>query len=187
VQLSRKLKVIATLGTLSSAVWASTYATFTDSATSTSTFTAGTVDLLVSSETDDAYAFTSLEMTNMKPGDVKYAPLTMANAGSLSFSYTMASSSTNADSKALRDALQAGAKVVANAAACDSAGVGYLASLTTVIAEGDLSAAAIGSARTLAAGASEVLCFKVELPSTAGDTLQAATTTTTLTFSATQS
>lgn len=186
MQLSRKLKVLASLGTLSTAVWASTYATFTDSATSASTFTAGTVDLLVSSETDDAYAFTSLESSNLKPGDIVYAPLTMNNAGTLSFGYSMSSSSTNADSKALRDTLRLGAKVVANAAACDVAGVGYTASLTTVLAEGAINGASFVS-RTLASSASEVLCFKVELPSGAGDSLQASTTTTTMTFSATQS
>ena len=114
-----------------------------------------------------------------------YAPLTIANNGSLAFTYSMASSSTNADSKALRDTLKLGAKLVVNAAACDSAGVGYTASLTTVMAEGAISGAAISS-RSLSNGASEVLCFKVELPSTAGDTLQNATTTTTMTFSATQ-
>ncbi len=186
MQLSRKIKVVLALGTLSSAVWASTYATFTDSATSTSTFTAGTVDLTVNAEVDDVYGFTSLESSNLKPGDVKYAPLTVANVGTLSYSYSMASSSTNADTKALRDTLKLGAKVVANAAACDTAGVGYAASVSTVMAEAAISSAAITS-RTLAASASEVLCFKVELPSTAGDTLQSATTTTTMTFSATQS
>jgi spore coat-associated protein N len=186
MKLSRKVKVIAGLGTLSSAVWASTYATFTDSATSASTFTTGTLDLQLNAEVDDAYAFTSLESSGLKPGDTVYAPLTVANAGSLGYSYSMSSSSTNADSKALRDTLRLGAKLVANAAACDSAGAGYLASLTTVMAEGAISAAAISS-RSVTAGSSEVLCFKVQLPSTAGDTLQDATTTTTMTFSATQS
>jgi hypothetical protein len=98
----------------------------------------------------------------------------------------MSSSSTNTDSKALRDTLRLGAKKVVNAAACDSAGVGYAASLTTVMAEGAISSAAISS-RAVATGASEVLCFKVELPSSAGDSLQDATTTTTMTFSASQS
>jgi spore coat-associated protein N len=187
VQLSRKLKVVATLGTLSSAVWASTYATFTDSVSSTSTFTAGTVDLVANNDTDDVYAFTSLESSNLKPGDVIYAPLTIANAGTLGFSYTMSSTSTNADSKALRDTLRLGARVVANAAACDSAGVGYTAAaLNTVITEAAINGAAITS-RSLTAGTSEVLCFKVELPSGAGDSLQAASTTTTMTFAATQS
>ena len=186
MQFSRKVKVVLALGTLSSAVWASTFATFTDSATATSTFTAGSVDLTVNAEADDVYGFTSLESGNLKPGDVVYAPLTVANVGTLGFSYSMSSTSTNTDSKALRDTLKLGAKLVVNAAACDSAGVGYTASLTTVMAEGAISAAAISS-RSVATSASEVLCFKVELPSTAGDALQSATTTTTMTFAATQS
>jgi len=184
---SRKLKVIAALGTLSSAVWASTYATFSDTATSASTFTAGTVDLVANSEVDDSYAFTTLQSSNLKPTDVIYAPLTIANAGTLAYTYVMTSSSTNADTLALRDTLTLGAKLVANAAACDSAGVGYAASVTTVMAEVAIASAAIAVPRGLAAGASEVLCFRVELPSAAGNALQASTTTTTMTFTATQS
>ena len=95
----RKARLLVSLGSLSGLVWAGTFATFTDSGTADSTFTAGTVDILLSGETDDAYAFTSLEMANMKPGDVKYAALTVANSGTLGFSYTMATSATNTDSK----------------------------------------------------------------------------------------
>lgn len=186
MSLSKNLRIVAALGTLSAAVWAGTFATFTDSATSASTFTAGTVDLLVGGAASDAYAFTSLEMSNMKPSDVKYAPLAITNPGTLGFTYTMATTATNADTKGLRDQLQLGAKVVANAAACDSAGAGYAASTTTVIAEGALSAAAITS-RALAAAGGETLCVKVQLPTATGDTFQAATTTATFTFSATQS
>ena len=183
---SKRIRLVLCLGSLSGLVWAGTFATFTDSGTADSTFTAGSVDLLVNSETDDAYAFTSIEMSNMKPGDVKYAPLTIANNGTLGFTYTMSTSATNADSKALRDQLTLGVKKVANAAACDSAGVGYLASVDTMTASGALSAGAIAS-RSLAAGASEVACFRVELPSGSGDSFQGATTTATFTFSATQS
>ncbi len=56
-----------------------------------------------------------------------------------------------------------------------------------VIVTGDLSAAAISTPRTLAAGASEVLCMKVELPAATGDAFQGLTTTSTFTFAATQS
>lgn len=182
----RKARLLLSLGTLSGVVWAGTFATFTDSGTATSTFTAGTVDLLISGEVDDAYAFTAIEMSNMKPGDVKYAPLTVANNGTLGFTYTMSTSATNADSKALRDQLTLGIKKVANTAACDTAGVGYAASVDVLTASGALSAGAIAS-RSLAAAGSEVACFRVELPSTAGDSFQAATTTATFTFSATQS
>ena len=173
-------------GALLGMVWAGTSATFTDSGTANSTFTAGTVDLLVGAEVDDAYAFTSIEMGNMKPGDIKYAPLTIANAGTLGFTYSMATAATNTDSKGLAAQLTLGVKKVATEAACDSAGVGYAASLETMTASGALSAGAIAS-RSLAATASEVACFRVELPSGSGDTFQGATTTATFTFSATQS
>ena len=184
MKMSRKIKVVLALGTLSSAVWASTFATFTDSATATSTFTAGSVDLVLNSDTSDAYAFTTLQSSNMKPTDVIYAPLNVANTGTLGFSFTMASSSTNADSKALRDTLELGIKLVANAGACDAAG--YAASATTIRAQSAINGASVG-ARTLTAGSNEVWCFKAELPSGAGDSLQGSTTTTTMTFSATQS
>ena len=181
-----KTRLLLCGGALTGMIWAGTFATFTDSGTSQSTFTAGTVDLVVGGDADDAYAFTSIEMANMKPGDVKYAPLTIANTGTLGFGYSMATSATNGDSKALRDQLVVGIKKVANEAACDSAGVGYTASLETMTAEGALSAAAMSS-RSLTAGASDVACFKVQLPSGSGDSFQGATTTATFTFSATQS
>lgn len=181
----RKTRLLLTFGLLFGAAWAGTFATFTDSGTATSTFTAGTVDLLISSEADDAYAFTSIEMSNMKPGDVKYAPLTIANNGTLSFSYSMATSATNTDTKALRDQLTLGIRKVANAAACDTAGYAAATGGDILFAEAALAGGAIAS-RTLASG-SEVACFKVLLPSGSGDSFQAATTTATFTFSATQS
>ena len=181
-----KTRLLLCGGALSGMIWAGTFATFTDSGTAQSTFTAGTVDLVLSADTDDAYAFTSIEMSNMKPGDVTYAPLTIANTGTLGFSYSMSTSATNGDSKGLRDQLVLGIKKVANAAACDSAGVGYAASIDVLTAEGALSGGAIAS-RSLTAGSSEVACFKVQLPTSAGDSFQGATTTATFTFAATQS
>lgn len=179
---SKKIRVIAALGTLSGAVWAGTFATFTDSATGTSTFSTGTVDLTLAGDTTDAYAFSTLSFSNMKPGDVKYAPLTVANPGSLSFTYTMATSATNADTKNLGTTLVAGVKT---AATCDAAGYALVAS-TVVVAEGSLATRSISPARTLAPAANEILCFKVDLPSATGDALQGASTTATFTFSATQ-
>lgn len=182
---NRKVRLVLSLGLLSGMAWAGTFAEFTDSGTATSTFTAGDVDLLISNEADDAYAFTTIQMSNMKPGDVKYAPLTITNDGSLGFTYAMATTATNTDSKNLAGQLTVGVKKVANEAACDSAGIGYLASSDVLTASGALSAAAIAS-RSLTAGSSEVACFRVELPSGSGDTFQGATTTATFTFSATQ-
>lgn len=177
-----KTRFVLAGGALAALVWAGTFATFTDSGTAESTFTAGTVDLLLSNDTDDAYAFTALEMGNMKPGDVIYAPLTIANAGTLGFDYTMATSADNTDSLGLADELVLGIKAVAST--CDV--TTYGTSVDVLYAEGALSSGAIAT-RTLASSASEVACFKVELPSTSGDAFQGATTTATFTFSATQS
>ena len=179
----RKTRLLLTLGVFVGAAWMGTFATFTDSGTASSSFTAGTVDLLISSESDDAYGFTSLEMNNMKPGDVKYAPLTIANNGSLSFSYSMSTSATNTDSKGLRDQLTLGVRKVAST--CDATTYAAASGADILYAEGALSSGAISS-RTLASG-NEVLCFKVLLPSSSNDTFQGATTTATFTLSATQS
>jgi predicted ribosomally synthesized peptide with SipW-like signal peptide len=178
----RKTRLLLTLGVLGGAVWAGTFATFTDSGTAASTFTAGTVDLLVNSEADDDYAFTSLEMSNMKPTDVKYAALTVANNGTLSFDYSMATSATGA-SGSLKDQLRLGVRKVSST--CDATNYNAASGANILFAEAALSGGAIVS-RTLASG-NEVLCFKVELPTGVGDTFQGATTTATFTFSATQS
>jgi predicted ribosomally synthesized peptide with SipW-like signal peptide len=178
---SKKIRVIAALGTLSGAVWAGTFATFTDSATSASTFSTGTVDLELADDATDAFNFASLSTSNMKPGDVKYATLKVENAGSIASTYTM----TSAESEtALSGQLQLGA--VVGALNCDAAG--YTTALTagTVISSGALSAAAITTPRALAAISNEVLCFKVELPSVTGDAFQGLTTTSTFTFTLTQ-
>lgn len=181
---SYAIKSVLALGTLSGALWAGTFATFTDQQTATSTFTAGTVDLQLNGDATSAYTWTALSLSNMKPTDVEYVPLTVANSGTLSFGYTMSIAATNADSKGLRDQLTFGMKLVANAGSCDAGG--YAGSATTVVAAGALSAAAISS-RTLAAGASEVLCAKVLLDTTTGNAFQGASTTATMTFAATQS
>lgn len=176
-----KTRLLLSGGALLALIWAGTFATFTDSGTAGSTFTAGTVDLLLSGEEDDAYAFTTLEMGNMKPGDVMYAPLTIANAGSLAFDYTMATTATNTDTLGLAAQLTLGIRAVA--VTCDA--TTYAASEDVMTASGALSAAAIAT-RTLAATASEVACFRVELPSASDNAFQGATTTATFTFSATQ-
>lgn len=182
MSLSKNLRVLAALGTVSGALWAGTFATFTDDATASSTFTAGTLDLVAGGDADDAHAFTALDMANMKPGDVKYAALTVANAGSLGFTYDLTTSASG--TTGIQDELQLGARTVANTGACTS--TGYTgAVLSTVISEGDLSAAAIDD-RALASG-SEVLCFKVELPQATGNDFQGDATTATFTLTATQS
>ena len=183
---SKQIRVLAALGTVSGAVWAGTFATFTDDATSASTFSSGTVNLELADDATDAYSFASLSTSNMKPGDVKYATLKVENAGSLASTYTMTSAESEA---ALSGELQLGA--VTGVATCDATSyantlLGTVTGASVVIADADLAAAAIATPRSLGANSSETLCFKVALPQETTNTFQGLTTTSTFTFNLTQ-
>lgn len=185
--LSKNLKVIAALGTLSGAVWAGTFASFTDDAGSSATFTAGTVDLVAGGDADDATDFAALTVPNMKPGEVQYAPLSVDNAGTLDFTYGMSAAATDVvgTPSGLGAALQLAVRTVAAAGDCSDGGWG---AGTDVVPGGALTSASV-SGRTLVAGSSEVLCFKVTFPdSGAGvdNALQGAATTATFSFTAAQ-
>jgi predicted ribosomally synthesized peptide with SipW-like signal peptide len=165
-----------------------TGAFFTDQATATNnTFTTGTVDLTATPTTS------VVSLPSMAPGDVVTAPLTVNNAGTLAYRYSVLSTTTSSTPDL---AAQLDLTVKTGVTACTTAGF----SATGVVAYGpaDLGSLAgtkvIGDAatgqqtgdRTLAAGANEVLCLQVSLPSATGNTYQAKTTTATLTFDAEQ-
>lgn len=185
---SKKIRTLAALGTLTGAAWAGTFASFTDDASSAATFSAGTVDLVVGGDADDAHDFAALTVTNMKPGDVKYAPLSVANDGSLGFSYVMTGSTADTTNKpaGLGAALRVAVKSVGTSTTCDAAS--FSASTTTVAASSAFSGVST-AARSVAVGASETLCFQVTFPNGTAATdnpLQGAATTATLSFTATQ-
>lgn len=187
MSMSKNLRVIAALGTLSGAVWAGTFASFTDDASSSATFTAGTVDLVAGGDVNDAYDFASLTVPNMKPGDVQYAPLTIDNAGTLGFTYGMTSSASDVGGTpaGLGAALDLEVRSVAAAGDCSAAG---WSTATSVVPAGGLTAAAI-TGRTLAAASGEVLCFQVTFPDTGAgldNALQGSSTTATFSFTAAQ-
>ena len=183
--LSKNLRVIAALGTLSGAVWAGTFASFTDDADSSATFTAGTIDLVAGGDTGDAVDFADLTVPNMKPGDVEYAPLSIDNAGTLDFTYGMTAAATDTVGSGLGAALQLAVRTVAAAGDCSDTGWG---AGSDVVSGGALTAASV-SARPLASGGSEVLCFQVTFPDTGAgldNALQGAATTATFSFTAAQ-
>jgi len=182
---SKQIRILAALGTLSGAAWAGTFASFTDDASSTATFSAGTVDLVVGGDSDDAHDFASLSVTNMKPGDVTYAPLSVANTGSLGFSYALTGATTDtADTPAgLGAALRVAVKSVGTSTTCDAAA--FTASADQVAASSAFSSVST-SDRSVASEASETLCFQVSFPTDSGNALQGAATTATLSFTATQ-
>lgn len=162
------------LSVISLGAGAFSLAIFTDTDASTGSFTAGTVDIATSPTT----LFT---VTDIMPGDSGSATLTVQNNGSGQLRYAMTSSSTNADGKALRDQLSLTVKT----GACAGSTTLYSGALSGALF-GDPTQGAQAGDRTLAAAASEQLCFAWSLPLASGNTYQGATTTTTFTFDAEQ-
>lgn len=169
-------------------------ALFTDQETDDSTFTTGTIVL-------DATKIAAMDLTStaMMPGDTKTSSVTVENDGTAQLRYAVSQTSTNADTKALRDSLLLVVRLedtgVGNTFAedtnyCDDATGTSLRASAAIGASGNL----VGNPtqgphagdRTLAAAANEVLCFYVSLDIGAANALQGATTTTTFTFDAEQ-
>ena len=152
-------------------------AQFTDTASSTWAFSTGTIDINTSPAVLTA-------VTNMMPGDTATQALTVTNAGTGDLRYAMSTVATNA----LGGQLQLTVKGPDGGGGC-AAFTG-----TSVLATTTLNGAAIGSNaqganagdRNLAAGASEVLCFRVSLPLSTGNTFQGVSSAVTFTFDAEQ-
>ena len=165
-----------------------TLALFTDQETVTADFTTGTIDL-------DGTKIDALVLTTsaLMPGDTVTDDVVVENDGSAQLRYSMTTASTNADAKALRDALTLTIKTVdvtTPGTPCDNfdgASTLYSGVLGTTTAKfGNPNAGSDSGDRTLNAGANETLCFRVSLPSGTGNAYQGATTTTTFTFDAEQ-
>jgi hypothetical protein len=155
-----------------------TLALFTDQETVTADFTTGTIDL-------DGVKIDALVLTTsaLMPGDTVTDDVVVENDGSAQLRYAMTTSSTNADSKALRDALTLTIKtidVTTPGTPCNDFDGASTAKF------GNPAQGADSGDRTLNAAANETLCFRVSLPSGTGNGSQGATTTTTFTFDAEQ-
>jgi hypothetical protein len=163
-------------------------ALFTDQESVAAAFSTGTVVL-------DDVRIAGLTMTTagMVPGDTVTDDVAVENDGSVQLRYAVSTATSNADAKGLRDVLTLAVRtvdvttpgvpcdnfdgtVVLSAAALSASGAGF----------GDPAAGVQAGDRTLAAAASETLCFRVALPVATGNAYQAATATTTFTFDAEQ-
>jgi hypothetical protein len=176
----RRRGLIALLGAVSIlTVGAGTIslAQFTDSDPSTWAFTSGTIDV-------NANPAVVTAVSGMMPGDTSTQALTISNDGSGDLRYAMSVAATNPLGAALQLTVRAedagggcaaftGASVLA-ATTLDGAGWG---SSTQGADPGD---------RNLAAGANEVLCFRVRLPLATTDATQGASSAATFTFDAEQ-
>lgn len=169
-------------------------ALFTDQETDDSTFTTGTIVL-------DATKIDAMDLTTsaLMPGDTVTSSVTVENDGTAELRYAVSQSSTNTDSKALRDSLNlvvrtsdtgAGNTFAEDADHCDDASGTVVRASAAIGASGNLvgdpTQGADTGDRTLAAAASEVLCVYVSLDINAPNSTQGATTTTTFTFDAEQ-
>lgn len=187
---SGKIRAVLALGTVVGLGTVFTLAAWSDTSVTSGTFSTGIVDITIDG-VDNPPSVTSLSLTNAKPGDVTYAPLTVANEGTIDFTYTMAPAITTPSTSTplLESVLTLSVVHVANAGACAAAAF-------TAPAAGDqliyparaLNVTTATSARPLAATTgSEVLCFRVELPSSASNLVQDQSTTVSFTFVGTQS
>lgn len=169
-------------------------ALFTDTETDDNTFTAGTIVL-------DATKIDSLSLTTsaLMPGDAVRSPVTVDNDGTAQLRYAVSQTSTNPDTKDLRSVLNlairtadtgSGTDFATDGDYCDDATGTSLRTAAAMGASGNL----VGDPtqgdnlgdRTLAAAASEILCFYLTLPISTADAYQGATTVTTFTFAAEQ-
>lgn len=166
-----------------------TGAFFTDSdAVGANVFSTGTV-ILTTSPTTALVSFSA-----MAPGDVDNGTMTVTNGGSLQLRYAVTSATTEDTLAAQLDmTIWDEAAEVTVDSICDTtapATVLYspadLGSVSGVNVIGDPATGSQTGDRTLAASAVETLCFRVELPSSTGNTYQNLTSTATLTFASEQ-
>ncbi|MBI5946586.1 MAG: hypothetical protein HY875_00420 [Chloroflexi bacterium] len=168
-----------------------TSASLTDTATSSSNaFSSGSLDLKVNS-TDNPAGFISFTSPKMHPGDAVVAAVTVSNPGTLQLRYALASVTTeNVLSGALQLTVKSGVTTCTLAGFSSSGtviyGPGVLGTTTGTAVFGNPAVGAQAGDRTLNGGASETLCFQVQLPSNAANSTQNLTTSATFTFSAEQ-
>ncbi|HVL54598.1 MAG TPA: TasA family protein [Vitreimonas sp.] len=176
------------LAALSLAAGQLSLALFTDQETVDAAFASGSVAL----DADRIDALT-LTASAMVPGDSVTDDVVVENDGTVQLRYALSTTSTNADSKGLRTVLTLAIKtidVTTPETPCDNFDGSTVLAATALGASGtgfgNPAAGSHSGDRTLNAGASETLCFRVTLPSSTGSAYQSASTTTTFTFDAEQ-
>jgi predicted ribosomally synthesized peptide with SipW-like signal peptide len=169
------LALLLGLSVVSLGAGAMSLALFTDSAASSGTFASGTIDI----SSSPAVAFS---VSAMVPGDSQTAALTLANNGTAALRYTLGTVATNT----LGDALDLTVKTQGTSCAAFDGTTVLAATALDGAAFGDPAQGAQAGDRSLAAGASEVLCFRVSLSLATGNAMQAQGSNATFTFDAEQ-
>lgn len=161
---------IATVG-----AGAMSLAVFTNSQASQGAWTTGTIVLGVTPAT----AFTA---TGVMPGASGSQDITVANNGTGALRYALSTTATNTDGKGLASQLT----LTISTGTCAAPGTQLYGSALGAAAFGSSAQGAQAGDRTVAAGASENLCFAWSFPLASGNAYQSAATTATFTFDAEQ-
>jgi len=172
------IALLAALAALTLGAGSFSLARFTDSDSSTWSFTTGTINI-------DSNLVALANVTGLMPGGSATDDLVIRNLGSADLRYAMTTVATNA----LGDQLNLLVKEEDVDGGCDDwdgANVLSPAQALNGAAFGDPTQGADTGDRVLVAGGSEVLCFRVSLPLSTDDTFQGATSTATFTFDAEQ-
>ncbi len=165
---------------------------FTDTANlNTNTFTAGTLDIKLNGSDSVTGAFA---VSGMAPGDTSTQTVAVTNPGSLALRYAI-SAGTVTDALAMKDILVLRIKTLGASCAAFDGTTLYDSSVGSEGIDGPASFKLVGDAaqgaqtgdRPLAgAGGAESLCFRIELPITAPNSVQGGTANAQWVFSAEQ-
>jgi spore coat-associated protein N len=183
--LTRILIVLMTVGVVATGLGVASNAIWTDSDdVDNNAFTTGSVSL----STNPTTALVSF--TTGAPGeDTTPQSLTVSNDGTMELRYAVTMTADNTDSKSLYAELDLTVREEGTNCATFDGTVLYGPDLPFLLSGnliGDPTAGADTGDRTLAASNSEVLCFRVQLPDTAPNSVQAASTTAVFTFESEQ-
>jgi predicted ribosomally synthesized peptide with SipW-like signal peptide len=184
--LSRILFVLLLVGVVGASLGVASNAIWTDSEdVDANTFSTGTIDISTNPTT------ALVTYSDMAPGDTTGGQtLTVTNAGSMDLRYAVTMTADNTDGKGLYAELDLTIREEGTDCSTFDGAVLYGPAspfLLTGNLIGDPTQGADTGDRTLTtASPSEVLCFKVDLPIDAPDSVQGASTTAVFTFAAEQ-
>ena len=134
----------------------------------------------------EAYAFTALAGSNLRPGSSAQAPLTMRNGGSTPLGYRLGDTTTTGSST-LPAALSLRIDGVTGDAACSTGiDVPTATGPTTAVYAGPLVGAASAGLRPLAPSATETLCVRIAVAGSAPQAVSDTGTQVRFTFAAVQ-
>jgi hypothetical protein len=174
------LSTLFLIGVGSSSPNRATLALLTTSASSTgNVFSAGTVHI-----SDSLEAGTTLSMENLIAGDTFDAELRIANAGSLGLNYALTTSTSGNGTLASEILVKIRPRTSNPCTSHDGLPVLYSGALASAVVGNPAHGADLND-RSLGAGATEVLCFTIELPTSV--TTQDALVTASFLFDAEQS